>query len=112
MKKVQLPELPLSELVYSFALAMQEKLDENRNKHGWDELTPFQCIERIKEEFEELTTAVDSHKTEDKVTSECVDVANFAAFLAWNYSQACCSTPDTEHCEQCQKIGTANPLNH
>lgn len=76
----------LSPLIYTFANEMQRQLDLNRQKKGWEDLTPRQCINRIRQEFEELKKAVHKKDEIDEVVSECADIANFAAFLAWNYS--------------------------
>lgn len=68
-----------------FAREMQIKLNMNSHKRGWDELTPRQCLYRMKQEMGELERAVESNKSKGDVVAECADVANFAMFLAHNY---------------------------
>jgi NTP pyrophosphatase (non-canonical NTP hydrolase) len=85
MKK--LIPVTLSPLIYSFANEMQKELERNRSKRGWEDLTPRQCLNRIKQEFNELKSEVLKKNPDiDDVVSECADLANFAAFLAWNIS--------------------------
>ena len=72
----------MSQNVLRFALEMQRELDINKHKSGWWNLTPKQCLNRLRQETAEVARAISQNKTPDKVTSECADVANFAMFLS------------------------------
>ena len=85
MKLNNPPTIELSGLVWTFAFKMQEQLDKNGEKSGWEYLTATECIDRMKEELKELEDAHQQGLGEDAVISECADISNFAAFLAANY---------------------------
>ncbi len=88
MKLKDPPRIQLSGLVWSFAHEMQKTLDTNRHKSGWEGLTPTQCLDRMKEETVEIEAALRDGRSAKEIVWECADVANFAAFLAANITEA------------------------
>lgn len=81
------PEQPLHKLrppVAAFAAAMEEKLsvhDEERGRHGWDDMTTSEILHRLLDEVDELSAANKSCWSKLPMMGECVDVANFAMML-------------------------------
>jgi hypothetical protein len=78
----------IEEVVDGFAENMKAALCENLHKSGWDEMHPADIWPRIRDELDELRTAVHDMKypptLKDRVAvaKEAVDIANFAMF-AW-----------------------------
>lgn len=75
--------------VLVFARAMEEKLKANEHKGGWKNEHPFDMLERVVDEIDELDVALqalDSDRSSAekvaKVLSEAADVANFCMFVA------------------------------
>lgn len=67
----------------SFAVIMQEKLDDNAHKGGWANETPKQLLKRAKQELRELEAAVNNtYQSEDDIAREAADVANFCMMIA------------------------------
>lgn len=73
----------ISPLTIWFALEMQDKLDANRNKSGWDCMTNKEILGRIKDEVKELEVAIKSGVKAD-IIAEATDVSNFCSFIAHN----------------------------
>jgi len=80
--------------IESFAEDMQFKMDKNKRKpcpvmnpngdeRSYDHLSTLYCIERIKEELEELEEALREENYRE-AQLECADVGNFAMFLHAN----------------------------
>ena len=84
MKLSNPPTIKLSGLVWTFAHKMQEQLDANASKSGWEGLTTTQCIDRMKDELEEIEDAHKRGLGAEVIVRECADISNFAAFLAAN----------------------------
>ena len=76
----------MSQSVLYFALAMQKEMDANSCKSGWWNLTPKQCLNRLRREVREVAKAIEQNKSREDVRSECADVGNFAMFLSCNYT--------------------------
>lgn len=76
-----------------FALEMEEVLEDNDHKTGWDDLSIHALYNRIKQEFEELQEqyiVMNHHLGDDKqfvqkMRGEAIDIANFCMFLCHNY---------------------------
>ena len=83
--------------VLYFALNMQRELDNNNSKTGWWNLTPKQCLNRLRKEVREVAKAIEQNKSREEVQSECADVGNFAMFLGHNYYQTKDEKPDRGH---------------
>jgi len=66
-----------------FAQAMETELIENDHKTGWNQLSPQWIINRIRQETQELETAIKNDKPIREIQSECADIANFA-FMLWD----------------------------
>lgn len=69
-----------------FVNRMEEKLQENSHKRGWDDIDKDYALERLREEVEEIAPIVkawdyDSEQARELIR-ECADVANFAFMLA------------------------------
>ena len=62
--------------VLTFAEAMEKKLKYNDDKGGWQWMSLGEIAERIDDELEELTYALDNGKR-GSAADEAVDVANF-----------------------------------
>lgn len=69
-------------IVREFAHIMEEVLQENDHKGGWDKMSIMQLTNRLDEEVLELFVEL-SKDTIDaaKVRNEAADVANFAMFI-------------------------------
>lgn len=81
----------LREEVSWFAGKMECVLQKNDYKGGWQGMTVVETIQRLREEVDEVFEAFLSDPsagvfpaTPDQIIEECVDVANFAMFLADN----------------------------
>ena len=70
-------------VVIGFAERMDEKLEANSHKNGWQDCSDKWLLNRLRQETKELTKAVESGKI-DRISSEAADVANFAMFIADN----------------------------
>ena len=66
-----------------FALDMERKLIENDHKTGWKQLSPQWIINRIRQETQELETALKNEKSIKEIQLECADISNFA-FMLWD----------------------------
>lgn len=67
-------------------LEMVKRLDVNRWKTGWANLSFRECLRRMESEVGELRKALRQEKPPAEILAEAADVANFAAFLASNYA--------------------------
>ena len=72
--------------VKRFTRVMRQKLEENRDKGGWQSIGKGQLLCRLDEEVEELKQAIRQRRRHD-VTREAADVANFAMFIADNFGK-------------------------
>ena len=71
-------------LVQWFADEMMTKLFQNRHKGDtWQRVSNKQLLNRLRQETTELEKALTTGKG---VVEECADVANFAMFIADNFS--------------------------
>jgi len=71
--------------IEKFAKLMQEKLDENENKGGWEHCTAAFLLGRLKDETLELRKAICALAkggSPRAVSREAADVANFAMMIA------------------------------
>lgn len=68
-----------------FAYWMAEKLGTPKNEakasYLSDDTTESYLVDRLKEELDELDTAIDGD-VDSEVIGECIDVANFAMMIA------------------------------
>lgn len=73
------------EEIKAFAKIMQEKLNENGNKGGWDNDSIEVLFNLLEGEVMELNSAVDDYVYKDvdhtEVVRECADVANYAMMI-------------------------------
>jgi len=81
---------PIRPELAAFAMEMEDVLQENDHKTGWDEMSIHQLFSRIKNEFEELqreyilyTKPIDGVDRKDRLRKEAIDVANFCMFLSY-----------------------------
>jgi len=79
-----------------FKSKMLDKLLENSDKSGWEEMSRDEIQERIKDELEELIES-----DENYLIDECVDIANFCMFLAYNTRQKLNENDDNIACAFC-----------
>jgi len=69
-----------------FSQHMQEKLQENNHKRGWEDLSAKQLLRRLRTEVRELEKALDSRVLRPReIAREAADVANFAFMIADNF---------------------------
>lgn len=69
-------------IVREFANVMEEVLQENDHKGGWDNMSSTQLRNRLDEEFIELAVELIQPTIDAaKVRREAADVANFAMFI-------------------------------
>ena len=75
--------------VRKFAIAMEERLQANDSKGGWDRLDMEDCLKRLKEESIELEIAVGPHifREKEDIRKEEADVGNFAMFIVDNLGE-------------------------
>jgi len=66
---------------------MQDKIDENDHKVGWQGLTVNWLLNRARQEMGEVKSAIERGDLPITVQRECADVANFMMMLADNYAQ-------------------------
>jgi NTP pyrophosphatase (non-canonical NTP hydrolase) len=69
-----------AELLVHANIAMMEKLNENKHKPSWDNISLRELLKRLRQECAELDEAVDTGKPDD-IRREAADVANFAAMI-------------------------------
>lgn len=78
--------MEVRESVKWFAEQMENKLKENDKKGGWDDCNIYWLIQRIREETNELLSAVNLNRdlgaTKENIIREAADVANFAMMIA------------------------------
>jgi NTP pyrophosphatase (non-canonical NTP hydrolase) len=78
--------MEVRESVKWFAEQMENKLKENDKKGGWDDCNIYWLIQRIREETNELLSAVNLNRdlgaTKENIIGEAADVANFAMMIA------------------------------
>ena len=77
--------LKLRPLVRWWAQQMERVLRENNDKRGWQSMPNWEIYRRMTEEFSEITQAMAGYH--GNLIDELVDLANFAAFMAWNNRQ-------------------------
>ena len=73
--------------IVMFAIEMKKKLDKNEHKGGWQNCDNEYLLKRLKEEVDEVETAIKYNKSLKYIMSECADVANFAMMIADNYEE-------------------------
>lgn len=83
--KVKPRTIALRGSVVRFAVLMEEILEENDWKGGWDRMTQGQLLQRAGQELKELRRAL-KKKGEDRkhICDEAADVANFCMMIADN----------------------------
>ena len=77
----------MNKTVFEFALVMQEKLDDNADKGGWEDTSFGYLLERLEEEIEELKNAIKEKSSAFDISRECADVANFAMMISDNITR-------------------------
>jgi NTP pyrophosphatase (non-canonical NTP hydrolase) len=65
-----------------FAEEMESKLKANDHKGGWRNDSPWALLERLREEEEELATAIARCASPEEIRAEAANVANFAMMIA------------------------------
>jgi len=73
--------------VLKFSLAMEKKLRRNDYKGGWMDCDPWWLLDRVKDEIDEIESAMLKGLKPNRVTSECADVANLAMMVAEVYGE-------------------------
>ena len=68
----------------SFADLMEEMLQENDHKGGWQYDSSKALLRRLKQETAELQRAIERDAPTDEIAREAADVANFAMMIADN----------------------------
>ncbi|MCK9361709.1 hypothetical protein M0Q28_05835 [Patescibacteria group bacterium] len=71
--------------VIEFAVVMQQKIDANSHKSGWEYCTIKWLLNRLVQEKGELKRAIEKKLHPDEIDREAADVANFAMMIADNY---------------------------
>ena len=66
--------------VGNLAICMESRLKEKDWKGGWQAMTLAEILQRIREETDELEEAIKVGDV-DLIMNDCVDVANFCAFM-------------------------------
>ena len=77
-----------------FAGEMEDTLEANSHKRGWDDIDPVEGMTRMKQEVKELNDEVELYefgvldpgdlaRTAERVIREATDVANYAMMVAW-----------------------------
>lgn len=70
-----------------FAGVMEEMLQKNDHKGGWETMTVDSLMGRLIEECCELEDAIDNGEAMENVAHEAADVANFCMMVAENYAR-------------------------
>lgn len=70
------------ESVQWFAEKMEQKLQANDHKPGWNGLPDPYFVKRAQDELMELAEALARGMSSEDVIQECADVANFVMMLA------------------------------
>ncbi len=83
----------LSPEVQWFAETMEEQLEINCHKPGWEKCTFAYLLRRLLEEVGELVDdylegEVDAVRKQRNVLEECADIANFAMMIADNLEKS------------------------
>lgn len=87
-ERVHKTETSARQQVRWFAEQMENKLKENDHKGGWDSCGIFWLRDRLVEEVEELSSAIEAgHNSEsgldlENIIREAADVGNFAMMIA------------------------------
>jgi len=71
--------------VIEHAERMETRLKENDHKGGWLTCSFEYLLERLREEVDELDTALNGYDLDDDPVIEAADVANFAMMIADKY---------------------------
>lgn len=90
--------MPARSTLELFTLGMEFRLRQNDHKGGWEDMTPQEIIQRMKEELAELEDAVNQLRDHPRsmgsdqriahdICWESFDVANVAYFLWHNISK-------------------------
>lgn len=69
------------EEVARFAVTMEQVLNRNNHKTGWDDMSYDELMVRMREEIKELSDAIDCGAYQS-IIGEAADVANFLMFIA------------------------------
>jgi len=72
-----------SHCVFDLSQRMMQKLRKNSHKAHWSTVTNGWLFARLREEVDELRSAL-HNETPDDIANECADIANFAAMIADN----------------------------
>lgn len=70
------------ESVQWFAEKMEQKLQHNDHKPGWDSLPDSYFVKRAQDELLELAEALARGLSPEAIILECADVSNFVMMLA------------------------------
>jgi len=68
--------------VVMFALRMEEKLQRNDHKEHWTSYSAKWLLNRLRQETQELTRAIENGEEPEAIANEAADVANFAMMVA------------------------------
>jgi NTP pyrophosphatase (non-canonical NTP hydrolase) len=75
----------MREEILEFALAMENKLQNNDYKGHWCGCDKEYLTVKLMEEIHELFKAIMQRESDDEVISEAADVANIVMMIADNY---------------------------
>lgn len=68
--------------VKAFAVLMENKLQKNDFKGGWQQDSIAILFNKLQGELQELHDAITHKKSRMDVINECVDIANYAMMIA------------------------------
>ena len=71
-----------------FAERMEEKLEKNVHKGGWEDCDEAYLVRRLLEEMSELVSSILEGKDKHAIIEEAADVANFCMMIADNKNSA------------------------
>jgi NTP pyrophosphatase (non-canonical NTP hydrolase) len=85
MPKGSKVRMEIRKSVLKFAEEMEKKLKENDHKGGWRNCTIDYLMQRLFQEWGELSYVVHQKKPRKEIVSEAADVANFAMMITEVY---------------------------
>ena len=77
----------LSEYVFDFASDMEEQLDANQDKGGWEGCTAKYLFREMFNSMDRARLAIENGASVEHVTKKLADAANYSMMLADNYDR-------------------------
>ena len=101
----------LSEYVFDFASDMEEQLEANQDKGGWEGCTAKYLLREMHKSMKSAEAGIFNGASTGYVTKKLANAANYAMMLADNYTREHRDNDDRSECDHSTYVDVADADN-